>query len=484
MSCRYQDAECMIYCWYNHFFKKKFKDFQDKPDSHYLLNGYRGGVLGVPGHATDTFNTKYATDIVNHVPYYISECRTLVHKQYFDLDLIGPAAEKEADIMAYCQTMQEGIAKFFVGRNPEELHSLLQCVILRNNPVPRTSDTGEALIKTGAHVIFPNLHVDRQRAAYVHHTCLALLQRRFPRRKPQESWEKVLDAMTYLGHGLRMVGSFKRVPCPVCKNRPPRKAMCDNCRGYGTICPRNPYVLCAVLRGDGEIDRNALELLQNFHRVVKKTSIRLPADTPLSEGWDVYPGAPIVALDQVLGKRKRGRYVHNEFSMDQQAVGRLQKKIEVPLDGEMVPAVQKFLRDGKMGKRYSSLNVKKMFVRPLVKKKIYIVQITGDYNTYCQNKDDHHRTNSIYFEISVKGMSQRCFCRCPVVRKKWGVKCQDYWSAPVALPDEMQMLMFPESFVQHRRKRHCTTEKDAQQALIESVYADCEAVFEKTGGVE
>lgn len=91
---------------------------------------------------------------------------------------------------------------------------------------------------------------------------------------------------------------------------------------------------------------------------------------------------------------------------------------------ESSEALENFIR--KYIRGHSACNVKKILKRG----EDLVIQTDS---TYCENLGDRHKSNHVWFIIHDGKISQKCHCKCDVVRKK-GKKCKDFTGTPYRLP--------------------------------------------------
>lgn len=70
-----------------------------------------------------------------------------------------------------------------------------------------------------------------------------------------------------------------------------------------------------------------------------------------------------------------------------------------------------------------------------------LVRVSGPGSTYCINKGDEHTTNSIFFWISHRGISQKCFSRKDVLGSS-GKTCKEYHSDFVQVSQALSNALF------------------------------------------
>ena len=94
---------------------------------------------------------------------------------------------------------------------------------------------------------------------------------------------------------------------------------------------------------------------------------------------------------------------------------------------ESSEALENFIR--KYIRGHAACNVKKLLRRG----EDLVVQTDS---TYCENLGDRHKSNHVWFLIRDGKISQKCHCKCDVVRKK-GKKCKDFTGTPHRLPQSV-----------------------------------------------
>lgn len=75
----------------------------------------------------------------------------------------------------------------------------------------------------------------------------------------------------------------------------------------------------------------------------------------------------------------------------------------------------------------------------------FVVRVTGQGSKFCQNKGDEHTSNSVYFCISKKGITQMCHSAKDTPGLS-GKTCRKYHSASKPIPVALSKQLFPEEF--------------------------------------
>jgi hypothetical protein len=85
---------------------------------------------------------------------------------------------------------------------------------------------------------------------------------------------------------------------------------------------------------------------------------------------------------------------------------------------------------------------------PTRKPTAYMVQVRGIGASFCFNKNGDHNSNGIYFKITKKGLSQRCFCTCAETHGRvTGKPCKEYEGKLYPLPKRLKNELFPKTKV-------------------------------------
>lgn len=152
------------------------------PITHVMLNG---GVLHASNASPDVFHSRYVKSL-KRKKLYVVEQKTIVFRFFVDLDYKAAEALPPHIIVELCQAMNRvtGQACYVAIAAPRQIG---------------------ALIKTGVHIHWPDLHVTKQQAMQTRAKIIIELTECFPGR----DWAQDIDAAVYQGSGLRMLWSHK-----------------------------------------------------------------------------------------------------------------------------------------------------------------------------------------------------------------------------------------------------------------------------------
>lgn len=250
-------------------------------------------------------------------------------------------------------------------------------------------------------------------------------------------WEKVVDHQIYTYNGLRMVYSHNMVECPVCNGKLPKWANgrplltdCPGpCNGMGRYHEARWYEPVLYFDGAGREDDEALAAIaENAHHCVQRTSIRCNADETVTPGWALYDHAPkcdVQALDRAWYNAQR----RLASTADKSADGKTGKVGPSGGGGrrtnELDPSDPRYVRIADLLRTsapppHRNLDIKS--VRRDPKGNYYIIDVQGEGSRACLNLPPSpdspamcgdHNSVTIFYQLSKKGLRQRCNCKCP-----------------------------------------------------------------------
>lgn len=152
------------------------------PVTHCLMDG---GSLNVPPGESDEFFREYVRSIQAGSKLYVVEQKTNRFRFFIDFDYKDPEKLSDEDIIRFCSIIHDAT------------ESLSRCLIARTKPRPVKEG-----IKTGVHIHWPDLVVDRTQALNLRTKILLALG--------EGPWASIIDPAVYGGSGLRMLWSHKK----------------------------------------------------------------------------------------------------------------------------------------------------------------------------------------------------------------------------------------------------------------------------------
>ena len=412
--------------------RRAFVSAKDKPHvqlSNVLMDGQNGGRVALSNDDYEEFLRKYAMDMDAGQYLCVVECKTGTFRFYMDLDVETAAELTDEEKVAIVSHVLGGMRPFLQNPNRGRLHCILACA------PPKTKD---GMVKNGMHLVFPHLKVSDHEALLFRENVVAELNLNLGRDYCRGGWDAAVDKAVYIGSGLRMIGSVKVSSCNVCHRKDPN---CVNCGGSGKIIENRPYRLYGYFDDDGRIDEaNTETLRRSTYRLISKASIRCFSNDTCPE-FKRFQGAPSYVGPTMQNPTKPPRMPSGvEFSEDRQASRAWKRSRAVVSDERIRQVCERIVRNRVNKARYSNLCVRE--VNTDSTRSFYDIKVSGQGSSFCQNKMDDHTSNTIYFHIDRAGVTQRCFCRKPIMREA-KVTCSKYRSTCRGISEDDSALLFP-----------------------------------------
>lgn len=366
---------------------------------------------------------------------------------YMDLDFFLRNAVTVADIQDILDTIQAVTIQLFPTAKTHH------CIIASSDSKPINGHKGALLptfeeyifpdgeiIKTGFHLIWPDIIVNVVRALHHRKTVVNELVECFPdyfydhlKFKVLADWDKhVVDISVIENGSLRMLGQSKAHSCKKCRNIPKARQNCLQCQGKGCIHEGRAYLVVGLLSGtDEELKR----LQSDFYYALTRTSVWLEplwSDMELT-AWT----GPAEALNreaELMDEWLRSNSGNKTSTLKrnftivtaQPESGAKKWQMVLMEDPEIKRQMENFLVvkfSGPPGSPPPS--IKKFLIRGDENGSIWWI-VCG--SKYCRNKRGHHGSSDVYYERRFNYLSQRCYStKCP----------SDYYSPPVIMPDEL-----------------------------------------------
>jgi hypothetical protein len=191
-------------------------------ETHLLLNG---GRLLIPREAEELFLKTYAKWVEAGKELFVVEQRTApTFCMFVDLDYETKVHVSSDELRTVCRIIQEAVINQ-IGDHAN------RCVV---SCADKAKQTREGFLKTGVHLVWPDVQIDTPNALRLRFWILHALNEAFG----QNNWSKLVDSCVYAGSGLRLNGSIKRTQCS-CKGR--ASNTCPKCSGSGEIFDRRKY---------------------------------------------------------------------------------------------------------------------------------------------------------------------------------------------------------------------------------------------------
>ena len=414
-------------------FKNRFlvKSGDDRIYTHLLLDG---GILHIPEKKHETFLKKFATDIVMNHKNYICENRTEIFKLMVDVDYIDEYELPHKVIESMVIDIQNSIKTFL-----EETLSFFErrVIVCTTEPKDVVIDNSN-FIKTGIHLIWPNVYVDKTHALILRSAMIQYLSAK-SKRPIFNEWESVFDYSVYTSSGLRMVGSRKMIKCKECKGKRNKKESCEVCFGDGRLDEGRIYKPVSIIDGNNSVlIADIQNLLEDPYVMLKETSIRTNEDDVNIIIKNNYPTwfSQLKYNDhlRVPRKKKAKKWKRSDpcFNLIEQNK-QLKIRIKLNPDDERYLKLKDFIKNEN---KYSKMKLMSLYL--CGKNEDYYVFQTD--STYCQNVSREHNSNHIYFYINNKVLTQKCLSQ---TLNKNNVLCCEYSSKPINITAKLCHILFP-----------------------------------------
>lgn len=421
----WRNAECSDI---NHWLSKNgFHTRSAAAATHLDLSG---GMYTVPREARRDFYTMIARDLraAEQCPgskrFYLCEKRPQpISPFYIDLDYTACDALSVDDSLRITVKIQAALRLCYESIDAPLWRSIGLAAILVCPEASLVVVQKRQFLKTGVHIVFPNLFVSEEQCSSLAQYCIQYLMVQLPQTSSMLPWASIIDLAVYgNGKGLRMLGASKCTRCACSKKPQADRRLCLDCGGQSVIVTGQGriYQPAWVIEGGDTIP--AL----NTPRFKTDSVYALSISSILCEQTRPVAGFALPTDFVPLLKRNvaaLGRFLANEIPPSDIRVSILQKLVQ-GLRREWASIA--FFKVTSSGDKYSS----------------YTCKAFGPGSKFCQNVMREHKTSSIYFTVSKRAIVQRCYCRKAPLPGVIG--CQKYSSLAEPLRDiGAMMLLFP-----------------------------------------
>jgi hypothetical protein len=418
--------------------------------THLLLNG---GRLHIVPTLIPEFQKRYAIDLKNNFKHYIIEIKTDVFKLFCDLDFLDTRPMTKEDILPYAITIQSVVNGFYTNVDIKQ-------IICTTEP-KKVNYHGIEYVKTGVHLIWPNINTDQKNALIIREAFIQKLLENHSERPYYNTWSNVVDETVYRENGLRMIGSRKMSKCGNCskskqEDSEPEEYCPNNCDANGKIDEGRVYLPTQVISGISDINEEYLQkLLDNYVFMVKETSIAIQEH--ITDSGELARPSPHsfktpfplwfkpVDVSKLLSKRrvtmKKNKENKNPPSAEElNTMSKLNLKKQIDQDDTAFKKLNTFCKKN-LPKCYQKSNILSL---NLCGDKISDYYVATVDTNFCMNIGREHRSNRIYYYINPSGVYQKCFCTCDTTHGRIsGKKCSEYRSAGRPLSTQLKYLLFP-----------------------------------------
>ena len=391
----------------------------------------RGGMFAVPSARRSDLYMMMARDIRGNVPFFLCEKKADIFLFYLDIDYAGSAVVDPDTVFRIALRLQEAIRACYRTYSPADwLRRGTATVLICDEPTPVIVQK-RPFVKTGIHLVFPNLFVTEDQANSLALYCIQFMMTHWPQQPDALPWASVIDTAVYgNGKGLRMLGSRKCVRCPQCSRRVAGNALgegrCGSCNGlgYSLLGQGRPYTPVWVILGGESSPAASTERFRNSPDYALMLSTILCDETR--------PCAAFALPEDFVSLERRNltslkRLLNNEVSPSDPRVASLQtliRSLGVP-QWANITISRVTCNEGKSEKSIS-----------------FLCKALYAGSRFCLNKMQEHKSSTIYFTISRRGVLQRCFSKKPPAPGCKG--CASYSSRLFPITDPaIHMLLFP-----------------------------------------
>jgi hypothetical protein len=398
-----------------------------------------GGKYIIPMHENQRFLRLYAEEwrLYPDDRLFFIERKTPFFRMHFDLDMVQPEAPTHDHMLELAKLFSATMRTYY---NPEAVKpNTFVCIVLcapsmpkRGWPVPGEPEAEAPIVqKTGYHMIWPFLTVDREQALLLRAGCVVkATQILGPREPPMNPYYDMIDKTVLEENGLRMVGSDKVKTCMPCKGkgvlRPPLVSAAEDCHWCGRsgrISERRVYRPDFVVGPDLEIDQarmNGITGVPNRYNCARFCSIRTSSTESTPSFKPPSSLAATCAALEDAPKAQRRRVNPNG--------GGSSAAVEIKPQTAIFKMVQDFLRTQMGGEQWAGVELSHFNFSEA--HKCYIAKVAGEGSSYCMNVRRCHGSSRIFFVLKPNGVQQHCYS------KKEGTtetKCKSYAGPVVKL---------------------------------------------------
>jgi hypothetical protein len=412
------------------FVKKNTDDSREV--THRLLDG---GNIHLGKEEMEEFYSVYATDIVSGFKNYIVELRTPIFKYFIDLDIFDHEYYTGKSLLRIIVKIQKALS-YFTNRS-----SFNDDVYVCTTPEKRVKKEDIEYIKTGVHLIWPTIYVTQEIALFLRQFIIQFLISKMGPRPDHNDWEDVVDETVYNQNGLRLMGSYKALPCKVCKNKQELRDSCEPCAGLGKLFGDHTYKLAYILSTDNRMKIKACA------KIVKKQSemIKLLSIRSNKFKSNIIIEEPYPPWFNVSFASKANKHINKILKTTRENQKRTGGSTAISIiDSAYVDAVTSIVEQS-FGQKagFRGLGIKSIRKPPDAKEECYWV--TTDC-CYCLNVGREHGQSTIYFKITYSGVVQKCFCKKNTLNGGREKVCGKFESKKYGVSFKYKEILFPEQY--------------------------------------
>lgn len=313
--------------------------------THFMFDG---GKLDI-SNDHEAFQMMYSKNI--HYKNCIVERKTEFFRYFIDFDILS---EEIINLDQYIEIIQTTISNIY---NNNEL----TCIITGADKNKEITKEGKRYIKQGFHLHWPSIIVNKETAKNIRKKVIINLTSIFGKDdKHYDTWEKIIDRCVYETNGLRLVGSDK---CSISDGN--------------KIYENRIYILKDVYVGSKKNETLKTFYEKDVFELVKDTSIRSTEKNITT----------VFELDN-----------YDDYEEEIKTTGNL---IILQKQSNEYKSIEKFFRLHATG--YKAEDIRS--ISQVKDKQMYLI---SSRSKFCQNKQDFHSNNHIYFKLTPNGLCQKC----------------------------------------------------------------------------
>ena len=435
------------------------------------------GKYAIPPERRQEFLIALAHALHTQQPrLFLIEKKTPVFRMHMDIDFIQKTQVSTEDIKIFTAMLSTIMRDFYPAVSDEDAEKMFSVVIMAAAPKrckvpdwpgPPDEEPEEVqCVKTGFHLIWPFLYVDKPRALSLRYACLKDVEQRMPARPwPCNPYSDVIDECVLKENGLRMIGNDKcrTCACVMANNGRRFNNTCDLCERTGMLAENRKYWPIVVVTADGRVDetrtgRMVGTAIVDYRYKVKFCSTQLPPlyqPTPGYEPPALAPACPGAA--QIRSQKKKRRTTEKTstdtvFASESATSIKFRGSVDIDCKTEVFFQIQQFLRTH-MGAAYAEVKLHRL--RHLPHHRQYICSVDGVGSSFCHNVQRDHSSSTIYFQVEEdRGVFQRCFCKKNNATTN-SLACRAYCGPSVSLTPALQGALFTLAETAEERRRAC-----------------------------
>ena len=350
---------------------KMVTDSKIQEVTHFMFDG---GKLDI-SIDYETFQMMYCKFF--HHKNCIVERKTPYFKFFIDFDFLS---EDVVSIDEYVNTIQTTLVNLYKIND-------LKCIITGADKFKKVFKGDKLYLKQGYHLHWPDIIVNKETAKCIRNNLIVNLTNVYGKNeKHYESWDKIIDKCVYEKNGLRLVGSDK----------------------------------CTISDGIKVYENRIYVLKEVYTGIVKNETLREIYETNLLD---------LIKDTSIRSKEEKETTVYNlrGYTEEEESVKPSGNLINMERKSIEYKSIEKFFKLHAIGYRVED-------IRTISKVKDKQMFLISSKSKFCQNKQDFHSNNHVYFKLTPSGLCQKCLSESSGVHGP----CRDYQSSFVSITPALE----------------------------------------------